>query len=146
MPQRGVAEKEERPCAGCFGRAFGKRAAQKSMRMGRGAGAARQTQRQEQSRLCGIVLKKRGDTSGFVPLFFVFGEKDGFDLRGQLTKRRIACAHMLAQKLGGGQRASLFIRRVLNLRQGNTEGLHTARCFIRFEIAEHTSGARAEHG
>ena len=57
MPQRGIAEKEKRPCAVCLGSAFGKRAAQERMRMRRGADGMRQTQRQKQGGVRGIALQ-----------------------------------------------------------------------------------------
>ena len=52
---------------------------------------------------------------------------------------------MLTQKLGGGQRTSLLIRRILKRRQGRAERLHPTRGFIRFEETQHTAGAGGKH-
>lgn len=52
---------------------------------------------------------------------------------------------MLTQKLGGGQRTCLLIRRILKRWQGSTERLHPTRRFIRFEETQHTAGAGGKH-
>lgn len=52
---------------------------------------------------------------------------------------------MLTQKLGGGQRTRLLIRRILKRRQVSAERLHPTRRFIRFEKTQHTAGAGGKH-
>ena len=98
MSQCGIAEKEKRPCAVGFGRAFGKHAAQESVRMCRGADGMRQTQGQKQS---GLEIK-----AGLSRFFSLFVELRTEGLREQDFEASQSVADMQAASICAGSSRS----------------------------------------